>query len=513
MAQSRSPEGQQASDARKRRRRRRRWIVRSFILGFLFACLALALWHTHKPMPPGTDVAGPWVDTPLAAIKLLSDVTVTDGRERLIIRQQIFDEVLRTIDAAQEFIVLDWFLFNEHRGPAAASAPEVHRTLSAELANRLIARREARPGLRVLFITDPINDIYGSVPSANIAALRAAGVDVVLTDLDRLRDSNPLYSALWRVAIKWWADDGPGEGLLPNPVDTGPTRVSLGAWMRLLNFKANHRKLMVADDGAGGVVAIVCSANPHDASSAHSNVGLRFTGAAAAAALNSELAVARFSGWKGDWPSLATEPAVQVAGVARLKFLTESAIEHALQNEIRTAASGESIEMAMFYLSDRDIVDALVEAAARGVRVRLILDPNKDAFGRIKDGVPNRPVAAELRRRSAGQIEIRWYRTHGEQFHTKLAMVRHADSLWALLGSANFTRRNLENYNLEADVALETGLETPLAQELVNYFETLWQNDPLAVREFTTDFQTYEDESFARYWRYRLMEATGLSTF
>lgn len=483
------------------------------MLGMVLTCGAVAVWHSNKPMPPGTDVASAWVDTPLAEVKLLSDVTVTDGRERLIIRQQIFDEVLRTIDAAEEFIVLDWFLFNDHRGPAAANAPQVHRTLSAELANRLIARREARPGLRVLFITDPINEIYGSAPSANIAALRATGVDVVLTDLDRLRDSNPLYSALWRVGIKWWAGEGPGEGLLPNPVDSGPTRVSLGAWLRLLNFKANHRKLVVADDGAGALVAIVCSANPHDASSSHSNIGLRFTGGAAAAVLTSELEIARFSGWQGDWPSLPTAATAQVADVARLKFLTEGAIKDALQNEIHTAEAGESIEIAVFYLSDRDIVDALVEAAAREVRVRLILDPNKDAFGRLKDGVPNRPVAAELHRRSAGGIEIRWYRTHGEQFHTKLAMVRHADSLWVLLGSANFTRRNLDNYNLEADVALETGLDTPLAQELVNYFETLWQNDPIAVREFTTDFQTYEDESFARYWRYRLMEATGLSTF
>jgi phosphatidylserine/phosphatidylglycerophosphate/cardiolipin synthase-like enzyme len=182
-------------------------------------------------------------------------------------------------------------------------------------------------------------------------------------------------------------------------------------------------------------------------------------------------------------------------------------------SEIRAAVAGESIAIAVFYLSDRDVIDALADAAARGVRIRLILDPNKDAFGRTKDGVPNRPVAAELRRRSSGNIEIRWYRTHGEQFHTKLALVRRGDSLWAMLGSANFTRRNLDNYNLEADVALETNLGTPLAQELINYFETLWQNDPVTATEYTTDFLTYEDQSFARYWRYRLMEATGMSTF
>jgi phosphatidylserine/phosphatidylglycerophosphate/cardiolipin synthase-like enzyme len=482
------------------------------LLGVLLAWSGVALWNTHKSMPPGTDVASAWADTPLAGLQLLTDVTVTDGRGRLIIRQQIFDEVFRIIDTAREFIVLDWFLFNDHRGPAGSTAP-VHRALSADLRDHLLARLKAQPDLRVLFITDPINDIYGSAPSADLAALREAGVEIVLTDLDRLRDPNAVYSALWRIGVKWWADDSPGEGLLSNPLDTGPARISLGAWLRLLNFKANHRKLIVADDGAGALVALVCSANPHDASSAHSNIGLRFAGEAVGAVLASELEVARFSGWSGDWPQLAAAPPEAAADVARVKFLTEGAIEAALQSEIRTAEAGESIAIATFYLSDRDIVDELVEASARNVRIRLILDPNKDAFGRVKDGVPNRPVAAELHRRSGGRIEIRWYRTHGEQFHTKLAYVQHGDSLWVLLGSANFTRRNLDNYNLEADVALETALDTPLAQQVINYFETLWQNDPVTVREFTTDFQTYEDESFARYWRYRLMESTGMSTF
>ena len=157
--------------------------------------------------------------------------------------------MLRAIDTAQEFIVLDWFLFNDHRGPASRKAPAAHRALSAELRDRLLARRLAKPDLRVLFITDPINDIYGSAPSADLATLREAGVEVVVTDLDRLRDSNPLYSALWRLTARWWADAEPGTGRLANPLDTGPARISLGAWLELLNFKANHRKLLVADDG------------------------------------------------------------------------------------------------------------------------------------------------------------------------------------------------------------------------------------------------------------------------
>ena len=50
--------------------------------------------------------------------------------------------------------------------------------------------------LHILVIADPINDVYGGLPSRDLAALRDAGIDVVTVDLDSLRDSNPIYSAL-----------------------------------------------------------------------------------------------------------------------------------------------------------------------------------------------------------------------------------------------------------------------------------------------------------------------------
>ena len=145
--------------------------------------------------------------------------------------------------------------------------------------------------------------------------------------------------------------------------------------------------------------------------------------------------------------------------------------------------------------------------------MRLILDPNKDAFGRQKDGVPNRPVANELVTASGGKIEVRWYRTHGEQFHTKLALITHGDMLVASLGSANLTRRNIANYNLEANVALQMRLVTPLAREMLGYFDRLWTNNGESTTQYTASFGAYKDEDGARYWRYRFMEATGFGTF
>ena len=73
-----------------------------------------------------------------------------------------------------------------------------------------------------------------------------------------------------------------------------------------------------------------------------------------------------------------------------------------------------------------------------------------------RSGIPNQPVASELVAASDGAIHVRWYRTHGEQFHTKLVMVYGPERFWLTLGSANLTRRNLGDYNLEANLAIES---------------------------------------------------------
>ena len=145
--------------------------------------------------------------------------------------------------------------------------------------------------------------------------------------------------------------------------------------------------------------------------------------------------------------------------------------------------------------------------------MRLLLDPNKDAFGRTKSGLPNRPVAAELVSRSDGAIKLRWYRTHGEQFHAKLVMVSCGERSWLTLGSANLTRRNVGDYNLEANLAVEAASSTALVQELERWFETLWSNRAPAGIEYSADFGTFADPAQSSYWAYRIMEATGLSTF
>lgn len=486
-------------------------IFRATCWALLLVWLALMVQQTVKPLPPGVDVASAATAMHESRIEFLYDLTTHDERGRPIVEQQIFDAVLAAIDGANTFIVLDFFLFNDDMGGLGDAAEGRLRPLSRELTDRLLARKAAVPDLQVLFITDPINDFYGARPSPLLAELERGGVHVVRTDLKRLRASNPAYTSLWLMFAQWFGS--PPGGALPDPF-RGDGKVSLRSWLALPNFKANHRKVVVADTSDGEWLAIVTSGNPHDASSLHSNVAWRFRGDLAQAALESELEVARFSGWQGSIETgKRSTPAGNSPATLRGNYLTEQAIREEMLGSIAKTSSGDQIDLAMFYLADRKVIDALLDASERGVHVRLILDPNKDAFGLEKDGVPNRPVARELIEKSGGRIDVRWYRTQGEQFHTKLVLVTSESQVTASLGSANLTRRNLGNYNLEANLQVTMPIDAPLARQVTEYFDLLWHNDQEMGIEYTDSFDTYRDGSELKYWRYRIMEATGLSTF
>ena len=164
----------------------------------------------------------------------------------------------------------------------------------------------------------------------------------------------------------------------------------------------------------------------------------------------------------------------------------------------------------MFYLSDRDIVEGLKVAAYGGVPVRLILDPNKDAFGHAKGGIPNRQVATELMQIPG--IQLRWAATDGEQYHSKMLLTRDGSGgANLLLGSANFTRRNLGDFNLELSAVVSGPATAPVLERASNYFERGWKND--AGLTFTTDYSSYQEQSALKNLAYRFMEWSGMSSF
>lgn len=504
----------------------------------LLAVLLPPLFRREETPPEGTGFSSGSLPVRADGVKLLLDETGYDAeRGARVVRQEIFDQMLSAIASAQRMIFADFFLWNAWQGPV----PEEHRRLCDELADALIRRKGELPELAVVVVTDPINRMYGAGVPEPFARMREAGIVTVFTDTDRLRDSNRIYSPYARfyggllrrlpgvrsVLNRVW---------MPNPLYARGGRFSAAQWGRLLFFKANHRKVLICDteDGAG-LTLIAGSLNPADGSSAHSNVGLQVDGALAAAALLNEWAI---PGWSSGGPG---NPECCGEGLAALRermcalaeavlekersadepiqgeWLTEDAIREKILELLEGAGEGDAVRIGLFYLSDRGVMGALCTAVEAGASVRLLLDPNRDAFGRTKNGIPNRPAAAELLERTRGAkgtLTIRWADTHGEQYHAKAMSISNPEKgRWFFLaGSANWTRRNLAGFNLEADVYLENARGV---QERFNaYFDRLWHSAGPVV--WSAPYEAYAESGFSARWKrwlYRFQEGTGAGTF
>lgn len=491
------------------------FITRRILFGaaacFLAAWLLCCLVNRFKSLPAGLNVSSTARTVDASQLELLTDLTFLDSSGTTVYEQEIFDRLLRMIDEAQRLILLDQFLFNSFAG----TVDSVHRRLCDEIIEALLKKRRALPNLPIVVVTDPINEVYGSDPSEGFNRLRRAGIDVVTTSLGPLRDSNTVFTGLWRFGFRPFGQDS-GTGSLPHPFEPSREGVGLRSYLSLLNFKVNHRKVAICDSEGSHWVSMVSSANPHDGSSAHSNIAIVAHGGIAEDVYASEVAVLKLSERESPFDSLPglREPSIEDSATktssVEVQLLTERGIRDALLETIRGSRPNEMIDVAVFYLSHRHVISELVRATQRGVRVRLILDPNKDAFGRTKSGIPNRPMAGRAMFHSQGKIELRWYDTHGEQFHCK-ALVRHGlDSSVAILGSANFTRRNLDGFNLETSVKLTFPAESKLDREFEGWFERMWSN---RGGHFTVSADRYLDISKSRAALARFQEATGMGTF
>ncbi len=468
----------------------------ALILGMVaLGYLSSAIYHIYKPLPEGLDYTGKLRH---ANVKFLADKTYLDAEGKQQQEHQIFNQILKLIDEAQTTIVLDMFLFNDEVG----SSKIPHDKLTQNLTEALIVKKRMTPQIEIKVITDPINSVYGSIAPEHYRQLRQAGIEVIETDLTALRASNPLWSGFWYLCCQGVGNNAE-KGWLPNPF--GDEKITLRSYLSLFNFKANHRKTVVVDT-LEGWKTLVTSMNPHDGSSHHSNVALMVTGNTAIDVLKTEQAVGRMS--KGDIPVVIVGEFEEAKEFPQAQVLTEKAILDATLKLIETAKSGENIDLAMFYLSEREIVKELIAAKQRGVNVKVLLDPNKDAFGREKNGIPNRQVASELN--EAG-VQVRWCNTQGEQCHSKMILKSNIQQSEMILGSANFTARNLKNYNLETNIRVVGNSSADVFKDAQSYFNTAWSN--LDAKNMSVDYAQYADESKWKYGLYRFMEWSGLSTF
>ncbi len=505
------------------------WII---VLLIILLPYVICWW---QEFPAGFGVRSKARTVPPGSVKLLIDSTSFDPeKSERVFDQEIFDAVLEMIRNANQTVYIDFFLWNSWTG----AIPESHRQLATELADALIQKKTESPDTQILVLSDPVNRAYGKDEQPFYEAMRKAGICVVFTGLDKMPESNFFYAAPARIygplisripGIKQLAN----LRLLKHPFEAGGQNVTLLQFGRLLFFKANHRKVVITD-GPGGWQLMVGSFNPANGSSGHSNIGLQLGGNIALDALATELECAKWSAEKPDHvletesgacartieimsTRLTEAPAPQPEQGVSAEWVTEECIAEKAAAMLDACGPGDEVRLAMFYLADRKLITAIKEASAGGADIRIILDANRDAFGRVKNGIPNRPVAAELMKhaeRESGRLQIRWADTHGEQFHPKVLSVINAAAGKAelLCGSANWTRRNLRDLNLEADVHLENAPE--VSGDFAAWFDQCWDNSD--GRSRTVSYESFSVSGFECAWKAlvgRYQEFSGMSTF
>jgi phosphatidylserine/phosphatidylglycerophosphate/cardiolipin synthase-like enzyme len=207
----------------------------------------------------------------------------------------------------------------------------------------------------------------------------------------------------------------------------------------------DHVKLLVVD----GSVAVVGGINWGATSDRNHDVDAQVTGPAAA---NLERV------FDGDvvtaGRAIAVPPPADDARVLVAATLPGADIRPLVMHLIDSAHS--SLDLELFVLTDTGVVHAIESAAARGVAVRVMLDPGQR---------PSDAAAASLT--SAG-IALRHYRSGGEKLHAKLGV---ADGRTAIFGSANWTTSGFQ-HNHEVDVEV---LDAPaVAAQLTAMIDADW---------------------------------------
>lgn len=475
----------------------------------LFGWLTVVgIYQSNKPLPEGINYRSETHYIEEGNIEFLADLTYEDSAGKIIHDHEIYDTIDSLISNAEKYIFIDMFLFNSFKGPANYA----YRELSMELTETLISKKSFNPELKIDFITDPLNTLYGGYKAPEINLLKESGVNVIITDLRKTRDNTYLYSPVWRTFIQWFGNKDEG-GRFKNPLLENGDKVTLRSYLAFGNLKANHRKTVVVDNG-DDMVSLITSHNSHSASSDFSNVGLMVKGDIWNDIIHSENTIANFSEGKLqiDQFSIKSPNSPNNNMPYKVTYLTENEINKELVKSFKKLAKGDSLMIAAFYLSKRDIIKSILNASKNGVDVRIVLDPNKYGFGYEKYGTPNQPVANELLKKSDGNIKLKWYKTHGEQFHTKFNYIKYINGTSkVLLGNSNLTKKNLGGFNLESELMLEADSSTPIIKEIDIYFERIWNNDDGNI--YTVDYDHFKDESFVKMLNYRFKEPAGIAVY
>jgi len=517
------------------------------IIAFTVSC------STIKTPPLGINYESPIRETENAEFHY--DLTYLDKDGNIQYDRNLWDATYKVIDNAKDYLIVEMFLFNDLYNKDKEHFPE----FAKEYTERLVKKQKENPNLKVYILADENNNFYGAFEHPFITSMKNAGINVIIVDIFKLKDTFPWYSPFWRTFIKPMGNPQ-NKGWITNFYGDMWPKLTIRNLLRALNVKADHKKVFLNEKEV-----VVSSANIHDPSYFHENIAIYTDGPIVKDVLHNLQLVAKFSDseinvdgsdrrmenimnsgsndkTETDEKTLNSENQKEnnvkqinneeneqnvkektsinseknsitdtEGHTYKIQYLTEGAIGKHLDEDIDSLKAGDELLMGMYFLADKGVIDRLIRAANRGVKIRIIFDRSRDAFGMSTNGLPNKPVSKKLKKKTKGKIEIKWYFTNNEQYHTKITLMKKTDGNVIInAGSANLIKKNIRGYIMDANFRILTTQNSKISKDIYEYFDRLWENkDGL----FTLNFDDEPTTGGFSDFMYKILDATQLGSF
>ena len=508
---------------------------------------------TIKTPPLGINYESPIRETENAEFHY--DLTYLDKDGNIQYDRNLWDATYKVIDNAKDYLIVEMFLFNDLYNKDKEHFPE----FAKEYTERLVKKQKENPTLTVYVLADENNNFYGAFEHPFITSMKNAGINVIIVDIFKLKDTFPWYSPFWRTFIKPMGNPQ-NKGWITNFYGDIWPKLTIRNLLRALNVKADHKKVFLNEKEV-----VVSSANIHDPSYFHENIAIYTDGPIVKDVLHNLQLVAKFSDseinvdgsdrrmenimnsgsndkTETDEKTLNSENQKEnnvkqinneeneqnvkektsinseknsitdtEGHTYKIQYLTEGAIGKHLDEDIDSLKAGDELLMGMYFLADKGVIDRLIKAANRGVKIRIIFDRSRDAFGMSTNGLPNKPVSKKLKKKTKGKIEIKWYFTNNEQYHTKITLMKKTDGNVIInAGSANLIKKNIRGYIMDANFRILTTQDSKISKDIYEYFDRLWENkDGL----FTLNFDDEPTTGGFSDFMYKILDATQLGSF
>ena len=508
---------------------------------------------TIKTPPLGINYESPIRETENAEFHY--DLTYLDKDGNIQYDRNLWDATYKVIDNAKDYLIVEMFLFNDLYNKDKEHFPE----FAKEYTERLVKKQKENPNLKVYILADENNNFYGAFEHPFITSMKNAGINVIIVNIFKLKDTFPWYSPFWRTFIKPM-ENPQNKGWITNFYGDMWPKLTIRNLLRALNVKADHKKVFLNEKEV-----VVSSANIHDPSYFHENIAIYTDGPIVKDVLHNLQLVAKFSDseinvdgsdrrmenimnsssndkTETDEKTLNSENQKEnnvkqinneeneqnvkektsinseknsitdtEGHTYKIQYLTEGAIGKHLDEDIDSLKAGDELLMGMYFLADKGVIDRLIKAANRGVKIRIIFDRSRDAFGMSTNGLPNKPVSKKLKKKTKGKIEIKWYFTNNEQYHKKITLMKKTDGNVIInAGSANLIKKNIRGYIMDANFRILTTQDSKISKDIYEYFDRLWENkDGL----FTLNFDDEPTTGGFSDFMYKILDATQLGSF